>query len=122
MSSCDSTRANSARAAEVFPEATEIVPLLNGWHRGFQFHGETARQCATLMERIGKAQGFHRLLLFLDLVRRLGQSSERTPLASADYVPSLDQDAPRIIQKVMSYILENFKDTVSLSEAAEIAG
>src|SRR5688500_8733143 len=48
--------------------------------------------------------------------------SERTPLASTDYVPSLDQDAPRIIQKVMSYILENFKDTVSLSEAAEIAG
>ena len=38
------------------------------------------------------------------------------------YVPSLDQDAPRIIQKVMSYILDNFKDTVSLSEAAEIAG
>jgi AraC-like DNA-binding protein len=114
--------AQFARAAEVFPEVTEIVPLLNGWHRGFQFHGETAKQCATLMERIGEAHGFHRLLLFLDLVRRLAQSSERTPLASADYVPSLDQDAPRIIQKVMSYILENFKDTVSLSEAAEIAG
>ena len=74
-----------------------------------------------LMEEIGKAQGFHRLVLFLELVRRLVQSSERTPLASADYVPSLDQDAPRIIQKVMSYILDNFKDTVTLSEAAEIA-
>ena len=75
-----------------------------------------------LMEEIGNAHGFHRLVLFLALVRRLAQSSERTPLASADYVPSLDQDAPRIIQKVMSYILDNFKDTVSLSEAAEIAG
>jgi AraC-like DNA-binding protein len=74
------------------------------------------------VERIGNAHGFHRLLLFFELVRRLAQSSERTPLASVDYVPSLDQDAPRIIQKVMSYILENFKDTVSLSEAAEISG
>src|SRR3954470_17280084 len=44
------------------------------------------------------------------------------PLASTDYVPNLHQNAPRIIQKVMSYILDNFKDTVSLSEAAEIAG
>jgi AraC-like DNA-binding protein len=114
--------AHFARAAAVFPEIMEIVPLLNDWHRGFQFHGETARQGATLMERIGNAHGFHRLLLFFELVRRLAQSSERTPLASVDYVPSLDQDAPRIIQKVMSYILENFKDTVSLSEAAEISG
>src|SRR4051812_24978725 len=74
-----------------------------------------------LMERIGEAHGFHRLLLFLELVRRLTQSSEHTLLASVDFVPSLDQNAPRIIQKVMSYILGNFKDSVSLSEAAEIA-
>ncbi len=110
------------RAVAIFPEVTEIIPLLNTWHRGFQFHGETAGRGAMLMEEIGKAQGFHRLVLFLELVRCLVQSSERTPLASADCVPSLDQDAPRIIQKVMSYILDNFKDTVSLSEAARIAG
>jgi AraC-like DNA-binding protein len=109
------------RAGAIFPEAMEIVPLLNAWQRGLQFHGETAGEGAMLMESIGKAHGFHRLLLFLELVRRLAQSSERTPLASVDYVPSLDQDAPRIIQMVMSYILDNFKDTVSLSEAAEIA-
>jgi AraC-like DNA-binding protein len=113
--------AHFMRAGAIFPEVEEIVPLLNAWQRGLQFHGETASQGAMLMEQIGQAHGFHRLLLFLELVRRLAQSSERTPLASADYVPSLDQDAPRIIQKVMSYILDNFKDTVSLSEAAEIA-
>jgi AraC-like DNA-binding protein len=110
------------RAGAILPEAKEIVPLLNSWQRGQQFSGETARQGAMLMEEIGKARGFHRLVLFLELVRRLTQSRECTPLASADYVPNLDQDAPRIIQKVMSYILENFKDTLSLSEAAEIAG
>jgi AraC-like DNA-binding protein len=114
--------AHLMRAGTVFPEVMEIVPLLNAWRRGFQYHGETAGQGAMLMEEIGKAHGFHRLVLFLELVRCLAQSSERTPLASADCVPSLDQDAPRIIQKVMSYILENLKDTVSLSEAAEIAG
>ena len=110
------------RAVSSFPEVKEIVPLLNDWQRGLQFHGETASQGAMLMEQIGQAHGFHRLVLFLELVRRLAWSSERSPLASADYVPSLDQDAPRIIQKVMSYILDNFKDTVRLSEAAEIAG
>jgi AraC-like DNA-binding protein len=109
------------RAAAIFPEVKEIVPLLTAWQRGLQFHGETANQSAMLMEEIGKADGFHRLVLFLELVRRLVQSSERTPLASVDYVPSLDQEAPRIIQKVMSYILDNFKDTVTLSKAAEIA-
>ena len=54
------------RAGAIFPEVKEIVPLLNAWQRGFQFHGETARQGAMLMEEIGKAHGFHRLVLFLD--------------------------------------------------------
>ena len=64
------------RAGAIFPEAKEIVPLLNAWQRGLQFYGETARQGAMLMEEIGRAHGFHRLVLFLELVRRLAQSSE----------------------------------------------
>src|SRR3954468_36702 len=27
------------RAVAIFPEVTEIIPLLNTWHRGLQFHG-----------------------------------------------------------------------------------
>ena len=110
------------RWREVFPEVTEIVPLLNGWHRGLQFHGETATARHADGATSVKPRASIGCCCSSHLVRRLAQSSEHTPLASTDYVPSLDQDAPRIIQKVMSYILENFKDTVSLSEAAEIAG
>src|SRR4051794_2194029 len=62
------------RAVTSFPEVTEVVPFLTTWHRGFQFHDETASQGAMLMEQIGQARGFHRLVLFLELVRCLAQS------------------------------------------------
>lgn len=110
------------RIATIFPEAAEITSLLNTWHRGVQFQGKTARRGAMLMERIGRVHGFHRLLLFLELVRRLAQSSDGINLASTDYAPNPDENSPKIVQDVMIYILDNFKDAVSLSRAAEITG
>ncbi len=110
------------RAAQSFPEFGEIEPLLKDAQRGLQFHGETARDGAALLERVGAASGLQRLLRFLELLRLLAHSRERESLASVGYLPNLDRDAPPVVQKVMQYILANLSGKVHMSEAARLTG
>lgn len=110
------------RGAQSFPELGEVEHLLKAADRGLRFDGETARQGAALLERIGVEAGLQRLLRFLDLLCLLARSGERESLASVGYLPNLDRDAPPVVQKVMEYILANISGEVHTSEAARLTG
>jgi AraC-like DNA-binding protein len=110
------------RAAQVFPEFSDLASFLKAAKRGLQFHGRTAQLGAVLMERIGKVEGYQRLTLFLELMRCLAWSSERSFLARIDYEPSLDHTSSPLVHEVISYILANLATEVRMSEAARIAG
>jgi AraC-like DNA-binding protein len=110
------------RGAQAFPELAEVEPLLRGAERGLQFHGETARRGAALLERVGVESGLPRLLGFFELLRLLAGSGERELLASVGYLPNLDREAPPVVQKVMHYILANLASHVRMSEAAQLSG
>jgi AraC-like DNA-binding protein len=110
------------RGAQTFPEFAELEPLIKDAQRGLQFHGETARRGAALLERIGVESGLPRLLDFLELMRLLGRSGEREPLASVGYLPNLDREAAPVVQKIMQYILANLSGQVRMSEAARLSG
>jgi AraC-like DNA-binding protein len=110
------------RAAQTFPELAEVEPLLRDAGRGLQFHGETARRGAALLDRMGLESGLSRLVGFVDLLRVLAGSAEREPLASVGYLPNLDREAPLVVQKAMRYILANLSGHVRMSEAARLCG
>ena len=105
-----------------FPEFADLEPFLIEALRGFEFFGEAARRGAALMRRIGAAHGFRRLALFFELVDLLACTSEKTILASPDYVPTLDKETLGVVHDVISYMVNNLSGTVRMSEAAAIAG
>src|ERR1039458_7632263 len=72
------------------------------------------------MEEIGEKSGYHRLLLFLELLDLLASSHEFRRLTSIDYIPSVDEHGTNIVHVVMVYILSNLSDT-RMSEAAKLA-
>jgi AraC-like DNA-binding protein len=106
------------RATPTFPELVELEPLLRAARLGLEFHGETARRGAALLEQIGAEPGLRRLLLFFELLRGLSRSSEHRALASPGYVPDLDREAPKVVQRTMDYILQNLGGEVRMAEAA----
>ena len=110
------------RAPQTFPEMAEIEPVVKDSLRGLEFHGETARRGAVLLERIGVDTGVRRLLCFLDLLHLLARSREREALASVGYLPNLDREAPPVIQKIMQYILANMDGHLRMAEAARLVG
>jgi AraC-like DNA-binding protein len=110
------------RAAQTFPELAEVEPLMKDAARGLQFHGETARRGADLLERIGVETGVQRLLRFVDLLHLLARSGDREALASVGYLPNLDREAPPLVRKVMQYILANVGGQVRMAEAARLTG
>jgi AraC-like DNA-binding protein len=109
------------RSAFLLPELAELEPLLRAARLGLEFHGETARRGAALLEQIGAEHGLRRLMLFLELLRGLSRSSEHRSLASPGYVPDLDREASKVIQRVMDYILQNLTGEVRMAEAARLS-
>jgi AraC-like DNA-binding protein len=73
-----------------------------------------------IMEEIGEKSGYHRLLLFLELLDLFASSHEFRRLTSVDYVPSVDEHGTNIVHVVMGYILSNLSKT-RMSEAAKLA-
>jgi len=107
-------------AAKFFPEIVQLADFLEATHRGLEFYGDTALRGGQIMEEIGEKSGYHRLLLFLDLLDLLASSHEFRRLTSINYVPCVDEHGTNIVQVVMGYILSNLSKT-RMSEAAKLA-
>jgi AraC-like DNA-binding protein len=108
-------------AASSFPEFQQLFPFLRAAKRGLEFYGGTAVRGAELMESIGRTTGYRRLLLFFDLLSLLARTSESRPLVSVGYVPCLDDNGARVVNKVISYIMANLH-SVKMGDAARMAG
>jgi len=60
-------------------------------------------------------------MLFFELLRELSGATECRSLASPGYVPDLDREASRLVQRIMDYILQNLPREVRMAEAARLA-
>lgn len=116
----DPARLEAATAA--LPEVGAIETLLVEASRGLEFHGETRRRGAEVMEAMGRVDGLERLALFLRLLSVLVSGTERRPLSSAGFVPSTDHRSLDLVAAAFGFIVENFRRDIRLGDLADHLG
>lgn len=103
------------------PEMKAIHTLLQQSSAGFQITGSTQSRITSLMQRMLQASATEKLLGLLHILHELSNSNE---LHSIDYSfptqPSNQTDIIRF-QKVFSFMIEHFKEDLSLEAVAHIA-
>jgi len=88
--------------------------------RGLRFYGETLEKATGLIKSLVHKQSFSRITGFLNLIELLHQADEFENLASEGYKPTFDQQETNRINNVYIYVMQNFREDVSLSKAAAI--
>ncbi len=102
------------------PELTEINQLLDRSSRGIKFSKDAAAGALPLIEQLQRAAGFDRLMNFLELLRLLARDRTTSPLTNYDGRTQGNPKLSRRIEKVYSYVLENYKDPdISQAQLAE---
>jgi len=102
-------------------EMFKIKNLLQKARRGMEFNGTTLVMASELMISLPAVEDFDRVLLFLNLLNLLSNSTGYSLLASEGYSNSLKETETERMNLVHEYVLKNFKTRISLEEAAAVA-
>ncbi len=104
------------------PELKEVYHFLQQSMRGIHFTGPIIPKVEQKLLAIINKSGLDRIILFFQLLNDLLKCSSKRLLSSNGFLDKFDFNEHPAIQKVKSYILENFKTGIRLEEAAESAG
>ncbi|WP_086476509.1 MULTISPECIES: AraC family transcriptional regulator [Arenibacter] len=101
-------------------EFYKINKLVENSVRGMEFYGETRHKINQLMPKLAKENGFARIMKLLEIIDILANSEEYHLLASPGYVNAFKGDDAEKMQIVYNYVMNNFKDKISLEEIASL--
>ena len=106
----------------LFPEMSDLQPLLEEARRGVQFSAETAAEVRPLIESIPRTGAADRLMLLFKILQALIRDKRRRLLASPD-VEAACPIAPTDdrMRRVLDYLHSNYRRQISMEELAEIA-
>ncbi|HTF20118.1 MAG TPA: AraC family transcriptional regulator [Chryseolinea sp.] len=102
-------------------EAYKVRQLFAHARRGITFFGKTAENIEQQMHDLLEAKDFERMLILLQLLNQLANTDEFTLLATAGYTNTLKDSDTRRMNDVHAYVMANFRDKITLSDAAAIA-
>jgi AraC-like DNA-binding protein len=102
-------------------EMYKIRQLFARAQRGMEIEGNTAEEARILMKKLMDAEDFDRILILLNLLNVLANSSEYNLLASEGYSNLLEEAESDRMNKVHAYVMKNFREKVSLEDVAAIA-
>ena len=102
------------------PEFELIQSMLQASVSGLKFAVEKKPELSGL-KAIGRSDGARRILLLLDLLHILSVKPYTAIGAAAMYDTAADPADTKRINVVMAYIVENFKNDISLEDVADIA-
>ncbi|EFK56635.1 AraC family transcriptional regulator [Sphingobacterium spiritivorum] len=88
--------------------------------RGLRFYGKVLEKASHQIKSLVHKQSFSRITGFLNLIELLYQTHECENLASIGYKPTFGEQDTNRINNVYIYVMQNFREEVSLSMAAEI--
>jgi len=105
------------------PELISVHQLFSKATRGLQFFGKTKKLIGQKLREMEKQDGLDRFLTLLKILDLLGKASksERKELSSIEFTHRLQPIEQSRIDKVCTYINENYKKPLRLDEAASIA-
>jgi AraC-like DNA-binding protein len=104
------------------PEFFSIRELLKLSARGLSYKGDTRDMIIEELIQWSDLSAFDRLIRLLQLLNTLAHSTDSVPLTSYGYVNNFKPSETERMQKVHTYILQNFTREIRLSEIASLAG
>ncbi|MDC1165875.1 AraC family transcriptional regulator [Candidatus Thioglobus sp.] len=108
------------KAFEVFPELMELDQLLESSRSGIEFKNYDPELAKKSLELIRDSQGMERLMHFLNFLKELNKWSKKVTLSLTKLNPSLSSSSQHRINEVVNYVIDNYKDNISLVEASKI--
>jgi AraC-like DNA-binding protein len=100
------------------PEMTTVLQMLQKSSTGLHFTGDTTVYKKKMLQLYEQKNSFKKIILFLDLLHELSLTKSYTLLEKQQSQPVLSPAEQQRIHIAMAYIVENFKNEVSLTGAA----
>ena len=102
------------------PEFKRIRNLFKSGQQGISIGGQAHEKISRLIKRVYKTRGIARLTMFLKILENLADVKEFKLLSSPGYISSINSTDGDRINKVMEYLMENYKQNIVLEEAARL--
>lgn len=102
-------------------ESLRIRQLLTRSTRGIQFTGATQQEASRRMQELPQLRDFDRVLALLGLLDLLSHSDHYRLLAGAGYTNALKAEDTERMNSVHAYVLQHFREKISLDAAAALA-
>lgn len=103
------------------PEMGNIKKLFNRSKFGISFFGQTRQIVAQKMEILANLKGIDRLIYLLEILKILANSQEFNILNSRDSRFDFRHQDEERINRIYSFVEDNYKRDISIEEVAEIA-
>ncbi|MBC7914909.1 MAG: helix-turn-helix transcriptional regulator [Pyrinomonadaceae bacterium] len=101
-------------------QKTEL--LFEKAQRGMYITGNAKKKLIALLRKAASQNGIKHIITLLKIVYILSTTEEYTFLASNNYVNNFQFRDNERMNRVYSFLLENFKNEIPLSQVADIAG
>lgn len=103
------------------PEMTDIQNLLQRANRGIKFEGDTNQLIIKKVNKMFGLEGYAKVIKLLKVLKLLSEQKEYRLLSGTGYVNSFKDKNNSKIARIHEYIINNFKNEISLNKAAELA-
>jgi len=103
------------------PELTSLKTLFTAARRGIRVQGKTQEQVYNLMQTLAQATGVERILMLLQILQLIADSTDVSYLSSAGFNIPLNETDTRRIARIYAYTLANFSDKIKLADVAAVA-
>ncbi|MEH6305672.1 AraC family transcriptional regulator [Olivibacter sp. CPCC 100613] len=103
------------------PEAKAVKALFIKANRGILLRGDGATMISNTIEKIDQEEGFKRIVLLLNCLQAMANGNKLKTLTSAGFRPIAIRIEGNRINTVYNYILQNFRNALSLDEVASVA-
>ncbi|MFK7862314.1 MAG: AraC family transcriptional regulator [Granulosicoccus sp.] len=110
------------RMADMAPELTSILPLLDRSRHGVEFLSVDTQWAQSMFQSIRDTDGPQRISLLIDLLNYLSEEHDYALLSTLAIRSRADQASQEKIEEVTQYISENFSHEITLGEMARRVG
>ena len=103
------------------PENKEIRDVLKRSKRGIRITGANLMEIGNLIEKVIHAEGARKIILLMEVLLAIGDSTENNTLASMGFQHNFQESEKDRINAIYNYTIANFKKKISLEEIAAVA-
>lgn len=93
--------------------------FING-QQGILIHGKEIKKISELIKKVYNSSGVDRIVFFIQTLDAFARAKEFTLLASHGYTNSVNISNKERIEKVMSFLMENYRNEFNLQELADL--